>query len=66
MKLSILCSCNPYNHVVPRVGTWVEMSRELAGVVSPMVVPRVGTWVEMGIEWDKVNTVRRPPRGDVG
>ena len=34
------------NHVVPLVGTWIEMYGGVLGVLGG-VVPLVGTWIEM-------------------
>ena len=47
MKLPMV-RCKAGRHpVVPRVGTWVEITTLTADNILAQVVPRVGTWVEM-------------------
>ena len=55
------------SRVVPRMGTWVEISTGTLLLGVPSVVPRMGTWVEMERMEDYLRNVkRRPPHGDVG
>ena len=34
-------------NVVPYVGTWIEMKRNILAMRNRMVVPYVGTWIEI-------------------
>ena len=42
-------------HVVPRVGTWIEIIRPVDSQKHIRVVPRVGTWIEIVVKgWENL------------